>query len=119
MLSREHVVMITCLHVLIFTCRHSLVLTDLKRRGACNQGRKVQGFYYSGVTRRHSFGECLLKKKPVKQRVSFHKPNQGCRQVRLLNIGLMEQRLFFLLVWQLQYQHHTFLTVFEHGRKLV
>ena len=53
------------------------------------------------------------------QPVSFHKPNQVSLQVRLLNIGLMEQRLFFLLVWQLQYQHHTFLTVFEHGRKLV
>lgn len=59
--------------------------------------------------------KCRITTQPV----SFHKPNQVSLQVRLLNIGLMEQRLFFLLVWQLQYQHHTFLTVFEHGRKLV
>lgn len=42
----------------------SSVLADLRQRGAVIRERKVLDFYYGGVTRRHSFGECVLKKKP-------------------------------------------------------
>ena len=30
--------------------------TWLNHKGACNQGKKVQDFYYCGVTRGHSLG---------------------------------------------------------------
>lgn len=74
------VVMYTCLLVV---GRHSLVLTDLRRKGACNQGGKALKFYCGGVTRRHSFGKCVLttllkkyirKKTSSSDKVSFISP---------------------------------------------
>ena len=74
------VVMYTCLLVV---GRHSLVLTDLRRKGACNQGEKALKFYCGGVTRRHSFGKCVLttllkkyirKKTSSSDKVSFISP---------------------------------------------
>ena len=79
---------VRCCHVVMYTCllvvgRHSLGLTDLGRKGACNQGGKTQNFYYGGVTRRHSFGKCVLttilkkyirKKTSSSDKVSFISP---------------------------------------------
>ena len=94
MLSCSLVFMLSCSLVFMLSClyvvgRHSLGTTVLKQKGACNQGGKVWNFFCGGVTRRHSFGKCVLttllkkvhsKKNPVKQQGFFHKPNQGCRQ---------------------------------------
>ena len=100
-----HVYLLSCLYVVSSDALRSSVFTDLRRGGACNQGGKAQNFYYGGVTRRHSFGECLLKKKPVKQRVSFHKPTGGFVRVPLLNSELMERCYFFFHPEQLRYQY--------------
>lgn len=79
---------LSCLLVVMLSCllvvsRHSLVLTDLRRKGACNQGGKALKFYCGGVTRRHSFGKCVLttllkkyirKKTSSSDKVSFISP---------------------------------------------
>ena len=92
-------------------------------------------FYCEVVTRRHSFGnlfqcfsvsvfQCFsvsvwqsvqsvlttllkstFKKKPVKQRVFFHKPTGGFVRVPLLNSELMERCYFFFHPEQLRYQY--------------
>ncbi len=54
---------VSCCHVVSSDALRSSVLTDIRRKGACIQRGKAQNFYYGGVTRRHSFGECVPKKK--------------------------------------------------------
>ena len=86
--SSDFFSVVSCCHVVMYTCllvvgRHSLVLTDLRRKGACNQGGKALKFYCGGVTRRHSFGKCVLttllkkyirKKTSSSDKVSFISP---------------------------------------------
>lgn len=77
------VVMLSCLYVV---GRHSLVLTDLRRKGACNQGKGSLRVVKYQFTRRHSFcnfyQECTLprfsrnrqKKTSSSDKVSFISP---------------------------------------------
>ena len=91
-----HVYLLSCLYVVSSDALRSSVFTDFDFKGSCNQGKKVLDFYYSGVTRRHSFGKCVLttllkkvhsKKNLIKRQGFFHKPSQVCRLVELLTLG--------------------------------
>ena len=91
-----HVYLLSCLYVVSSDALRSSVFTDFDFKGSCNQGKKVLDFYYSGVTRRHSFGKCVLttllkkvhsKKNLIKRQGFFHKPNQVFRLVELLTLG--------------------------------
>lgn len=66
--------LLTRVSVSVFHCDgRSLVTTVLNQKGACNQGGKVLKFYYGGVTRRHSFGKCVLTtllKKYIRKKTS-------------------------------------------------
>lgn len=74
------------LSCLLVVGRHSLVLTDLKRKGACNQGKGGLRVVKYQFTRRHSFcnfyQECTLtrfsrnrqKKTSSSDKVSFISP---------------------------------------------
>ena len=79
----SNVYLLSCLYVVSSDALRSSVFTDFDFKGSCNQGKKVLDFYYSGVTRRHSFGKCVLttllkkyirKKTSSSDKVSFISP---------------------------------------------
>ena len=79
----RHVYLFSYLLIISSDALRSSVFTDFDFKGSCNQGKKVLDFYCGVVTRRHSFGKCVLttllkkyvrKKTLLSNKVSFISP---------------------------------------------
>ena len=98
-----HVVMLSCLYVV---GRHSLVLTDLRLKGACNQGKKVFNFYcVSSMALRHLcyWRECS----PVELKIIIVMFSRKKTLETLWNQGLSEKSIkldLFLTINKIRHQ---------------